>query len=49
MVQSWILFSRLDISITLYSAGTALIAPWPDEESRLLAPIHPFQSTVINI
>ncbi len=43
------LFSRFDVSIPLYTAGVALIVPWPDEESRLLAPIHPFQPTVILI
>jgi len=42
-------FSRFDVSIPLYTAGTAIITPWPDEESRLLAPIHPFQPTVILI
>lgn len=30
-------FTRLDVSIPLSSAGTALLVPLPDEESRLLA------------
>jgi len=42
-------FIRLDVSIPLFSTGTALLVPWPDEESRLLAPVHPFQPTVISI
>ena len=41
------LFSRFDVSIPLYTAGTAIITPWPNEESRLLAPTYPFQPTVI--
>jgi len=40
------LFRRFDVSIPLYTAGTAFMVPWPDEESRLLAVIHPFQPTV---
>jgi len=36
----------MDVSIPLYTAGTALMVPWPEEESRLLAPIYPFQPTV---
>ena len=42
-------FIRFDISIPLYTAGSALMVPWPDEESRLLAPTHPFQPMVIII
>ena len=40
-------FSRFDVSIPLYTSGVALMVPWPDEESRLLAPIRPFQPMVI--
>ena len=40
-------FERFDISIPLYAAGPVLMVPWPGEESRLLAAIRPFQSTVI--
>jgi len=47
MLLSWSLFNRLDVSIPLYTAGSALIVPWPEEESRLLAPIHPFQPMVL--
>ena len=42
----WGLFSRFDVSVPFYTAGTAFMVPWPDEESRLLAPIYPFQLTV---
>ena len=42
----WRLLNKLDISVPFYSAGSALLVPWPDEESRLLAPIYPFQPTV---
>ena len=47
MIVSLSLFNRLDISIPLYAAGPVLMVPWPGEESRLLAAIRPFQSTVI--
>jgi len=40
-------FIRFDVSIPLYTSGVALMVPWPDEENRLLAPIHPFQPMVI--
>ena len=40
------IFQQVDISIPLFSAGIALLVPWQEEESRLLAPIHPFQSMV---
>jgi len=42
------IYRQLDISIPLFSAGIALLVPWPEEESRLLAPIRPFQSMVKN-
>ena len=42
----WGLSSRFDVSIPLYTASTAFMVPWPDEESRLLALIYPFQLTV---
>ena len=42
----WSLFNRFDVSIPLYTASTAFMVPWPDEESRLLALIYPFQLTV---
>ncbi len=40
------IYSQFDTSIPFYSAGSAFMVPWPDEESRLLAPIYPFQPTV---
>jgi len=50
MLLSWSLFNRLDVSIPLYTAGSALIVPWPEEGSRLLiAPIHPFQPMVLSL
>jgi len=48
MVLSWSLFNRLDVSIPLFAGGAVLMVPWPGEESRLLAAIRPFQSTVNN-
>ena len=42
-------FRRMDVSIVFYSSGTALLVPWPEEQSRLLAPIRPFDSTVLYI
>lgn len=39
-------FSRFDVSVPLYTSGVALMVPWPDEVSRLLAPIQPFQPMV---
>ena len=42
----WKLFNLFDVSVPFYTAGTAFLVPWPDEESRLLAPIYPFQPTV---
>ena len=42
----WGLFNRFDVSIPFYTASTAFMVPWPDEESRLLALIYPFQLTV---
>ena len=41
-------FHKFDVSIPLYTSGVALLVPWPDEQSRLLAPIHPFQPMVMN-
>lgn len=40
-------FRRMDLSVVFYSSGTALLVPWPGEQSRLLAPIRPFDSTVL--
>ena len=42
----WKLFNLFDVSVPFYTAGTAVLVPWPDDESRLLAPIYPFQPTV---
>jgi len=40
-------FRRMDVSVVFFSAGNALLVPWPEEQSRLLAPIRPFDSTVL--
>ena len=40
-------FLRMDISVPMEIEPYGLIVPWPKEESRLLAPIRPFQPMVI--
>ena len=40
-------FLILDVSVPVLIEAYGLIVPWPDEESRLLAPIRPFQPMVI--
>ena len=40
-------FLRMDISVPIEIEPYGLIVPWPKEESRLLAPIRPFQPMVI--
>ena len=40
-------FLRVDISVPVLIEPYGLIVPWPNEESRLLAPIRPFQPMVI--
>ena len=36
----------MDFSIPLIISQFRFMVPWPEEESRLLAPVHPFQTTV---
>lgn len=38
--------NRVDCSITLLTGKTNLMVPWPEEESRILSPIRPFQLEV---
>ena len=37
---------RADCSIPLYATRSQLLVPFPEEESRILAPIRPFQLEV---
>lgn len=37
---------RTDCSVPVTMTPVSLMVPWPEEESRLLAPIHPFHWTV---
>ena len=37
---------RVDCSIPLHTSRVSLMVPWPEEESRILAPIRPFQTKV---
>jgi len=39
-------YSQIDLSVPVMIQPYRLIVPWPDEESRLLAPIRPFQPVV---
>lgn len=41
--------TRLDCSRSLIASPYGLMVPWPEEESRLLAAIKPFQPIVINL
>ena len=38
--------SRADCTIPLLTAKNKLMVPWPDEESRIIAPLKPFQFEV---
>ena len=42
-------YSLIDLSVPVLIQPYRLIVPWPDEESRLLAPIRPFQPAVRNV
>ena len=39
-------YQKIDVSFPVLMDPYRLIVPWPDEESRLLAPIRPFQPLV---
>ena len=36
----------MDFSIPIIISQFRFMVPWPEEESRLLAPVHPFQTMV---
>lgn len=38
--------SRMDCSFPLMPLTAGMMVPWPEEKSRLLAPIQPFEPTV---
>jgi len=38
--------SKMDCSFTIFQSRLGMIAPWPETESRVLAPIKPFQLPV---
>ena len=40
-------YQTCDMSNPILNQPYELIVPWPEEESRLLAPIRPFQPLVI--
>jgi hypothetical protein len=42
-------YSLIDLSVPVLIQPYRLIVPWPDEESRLLAPIRPFQPAVRHV
>jgi hypothetical protein len=42
-------YQQCDLSNPILNQPYDLIVPWPKEESRLLAPIRPFQPMVIYI
>ena len=42
-------FQKIDVSVPVMIEPYRLVVPWPDEESRLLAPIRPFQPLVNDI
>ena len=46
LVASPLAYSQVDISVPVMMEPFRLIVPWPEEESRLLAPIRPFQPIV---
>ena len=40
-------YQLVDLSIPMMIEPYSIVVPWPKEESRLLAPIRPFQPPVI--
>ena len=46
LVASASAYSQIDITVPVMMEPFRLIVPWPKEESRLLAPIRPFQPIV---
>ena len=46
LVASASAYSQIDITVPVMMEPFRLIVPWPEEESRLLAPIRPFQPIV---
>jgi len=40
---------KIDISVPVIQEPYRLVVPWPSEESRLLAPIRPFQPWVSTV
>ena len=46
LVASASAYSQIDITVPVMMESFRLIVPWPEEESRLLAPIRPFQPIV---
>lgn len=42
-------YEVMDVSAPVLMEPYRLIVPWPKEQSRLLAPIRPFQLMAINI
>jgi len=46
LVMSHAKFLLFDIASYMLIEPFQLLVPWPQEESRLLAPIRPFQLTV---
>ena len=49
MVASHARYQIVDLSYPVQLAPMRIVVPWPSEESRLLAPIRPFQPMVCSI
>ena len=41
-------YQMVDMSVPILIESYFIVVPWPAEESRLLAPIRPFEPYVIN-
>lgn len=48
VISSHSKFLVVDLSVPLLMEPYYIVVPWPKEESRLLAPIRPFQPMVIS-
>ena len=48
LTSSYAKYQVIDLSIPMMIEPYSIVVPWPKEESRLLAPIRPFQPPVMN-
>jgi hypothetical protein len=49
VTSSYAKYQVIDMSVPMMIEPWHIVVPWPKEESRLLAPIRPFQPPVMNI